>query len=390
MKFLQNFTLFIFIFSSHIFCHTKYELMGFGSPIVDGVFKCESDLDLCDKMNRDLSYHMSGNFPVEFYDKILYASKPLQLGGSAMNTIRATNYILKLFGNYHENKVAFFGSIAQDSNGHFIKNQLNKEGISHYFEELADPKERTSTCIVLIKNLERVLLSDLGSSQKVSKTNFEKYSKEIKSAKFFYSDSYLIGFGFKIFQYVFQILSQESDNTLFTLNLSSDNIIKDYFEKLILILPYADIIFFNEQELNMLKTKFKVDIDDINFLHFFSNQLEKKNKSGRRVFINTRGEKETYINIHNYHNNSTQFKTVPIFQVDVSLIEDFNGAGDSFAGGVIAGYLLGYSIEESVRLGSLLASEIIKLKGFQLPENLDKSVFNIKRLNEECSAHSDL
>src|SRR5690349_3577942 len=77
----------------------KMSIIGFGSPIVDGVIKYESNPQLCEKMKKEFSYHMSENFPIEFYYEMLESSKPYLLGGSAMNTIRAVNYLLNLTNN---------------------------------------------------------------------------------------------------------------------------------------------------------------------------------------------------------------------------------------------------------------------------------------------------
>jgi len=52
-------------------------------------------------------------------------------------------------------------------------------------------------------------------------------------------------------------------------------------------------------------------------------------------------------------------------------IVDTNGAGDAFAGGFLAYYTNGYSIEKSMKAGHMAASVIIQKRGCDIPEKCE-------------------
>ncbi len=53
-----------------------------------------------------------------------------------------------------------------------------------------------------------------------------------------------------------------------------------------------------------------------------------------------------------------------VVEVDPTLIQDTNGAGDSFAGGFLARIVEGASVEEAVETGHAWAAKVIKRAGF--------------------------
>jgi sugar/nucleoside kinase (ribokinase family) len=187
----------------------RMQLMGFGSPIVDGVINYESDPALCEKTKKSFNYHMSEDFPLEFYLEVLNSEHTtILLGGSALNTIRATNFILK---QVQENpKIGFVGAIGKDDHGEFIQNRLQKEKV-HFFNQLFEQTEiRTSTTIVLIEQHDITFFSDLGASLKITEDFFKSLSNEISKTKIFYADAYLIGQTLDCFKYVFQNAETEA------------------------------------------------------------------------------------------------------------------------------------------------------------------------------------
>ena len=75
----------------------------------------------------------------------------------------------------------------------------------------------------------------------------------------------------------------------------------------------------------------------------------------------------TLIYEFDYKENRREIIEIPSEKVDENLIVDLNGAGDGFAGGFFTGILLNLDLYHSGLLGNKIASEIIKLKGFQIP-----------------------
>jgi adenosine kinase len=355
------------------------KLIGFGSPIVDGVFMYDSNPEISKLMKERFKYHMSGgaeNFPFDFYFEIMNSTKPHLLGGSAMNTIRGVNYLLNLHGD-QINSVGFMGSIGNDTFGQFIKEGLKKEGIHYLFEE--QENQRTATVIVVIEKKERIFYSDLGCSGDVTLNHFYNHKNHIGESDIFYADAYLIGRRFECFKFIYESFFDHKHITL-VLNLASHLVIYDYFENFVHIIPFIDVVIVNKEELNMIKKKFiekegNTEVKNFSnekFISFFSNKLGKKNKNKKRVIVNTRGKEDVIIFIQKWddHGKSEEifFRVSPLDNSKIN-IQDLNGAGDAFAAGFLTGIILEKSERESAELGNILAAEVMKLKGFQLPSD---------------------
>ena len=83
-------------------------------------------------------------------------------GGSAMNSARATNYMLK--NQEMENRVTYFGSIGKDTRGKVIENNLKDEGINGNFNHIDD--EPTGSCAVVVVDKDRSLCANLAAACK--------------------------------------------------------------------------------------------------------------------------------------------------------------------------------------------------------------------------------
>jgi adenosine kinase len=333
-------------------------IIGFGSPIVDAILNYDEDPELSEQVKKTLKYHMEDDFPVDFYNSVLTSDKVRSfLGGSAMNTIRLVKHILK------QEKVMFVGSIGQDPNGNFITSSLEKEGI--IFQKEILPRERTSTVIVLVHDTERAFYSDLASSNKISVSHFVNIGQSINNSKIFYADAYLLGTRFDLFEQIYK--TGYAGQATMSIGLASENIIRDNCDKLISLIPYLDMIFCNKIEIETLKTCMgKDDLDSIDFLKDIM-LMDKKNKEKSRIIVMTQSTEDTIIATFDFKND-IEFIRVPVKALDKSMIVDTNGAGDAFSAGFLAGYMSGYDLRDSAKIGNYLASKVIQLKGFQIPE----------------------
>lgn len=364
--------------------NTKYGLIGFGSPIIDNVLEADKDLELSNQIKQKLNYHMSGVFPVEFYQSVLNSQHNIRLlGGSALNSIRVASFLLKKYKNLenegninfknieqtnNDSQLAFIGSIGKDKDGQWITQELENEGVSFLSESFE--KERTSTVIVLVENKERSFYSDLGSSSLITLNHFKVNESILKNSKIFYADAYLIGKRFDVFEYVFKTFY--SENILLSLSTASDFIVRDNADKILELLPYIDILFINLEELSTLRNAMKLNnLNDNEFFNHISLNIDKVNKLKKRIFINTRGNQSSLIYEADFKEGNAKLYTVPVIDLDKRLIIDTNGAGDSFSGGFLAGLLMNFSIQDSAKFGNCVASEIIQLKGFQIPHDMN-------------------
>jgi len=127
------------------------------------------------------------------------------------------------------------------------------------------------------------------------------------------------------------------------------------------VLPYADIVFCNEDEAAALGKKMSWGS---NLADIAKKLVEfpKENSKRTRTVIFTQGAKETIV----VGGNGSVEKYAPI-PVSANEIVDTNGAGDSFVGGFLSQYVQGKPIERCVSVGHYVAMEVIKRSGCTFP-----------------------
>ena len=311
------------------------------------------------------------------YNQIFINSKiELHVGGSALNTIRMTNCILSLFKT--DMITYFFGSTSNDKFGELVVNRLQIEKIS-FLNQLID-KSVTCSNIVLVENKERTFFTNLGVSDKI-KLEFLKENRSLfEELKLFYTDAYLIYRCKEIYNFVYKIFYTR-DDLLLVLGMGSYIAVDEYFNLINEILPFVDIIVINKEENQSLKKHYGKDelTSDEDFLRFLS-ESNKANRNKQRIIVNTRGSLDTIICIKDFGNNKCVVHFVPVETIDPNDIVDYSGAGDAFTGGFLAGLLNNLKYEDCTKLGNLVASEIIKLRGFQIPTNTTKIEIFIKKI----------
>ena len=465
-------------------------IVGFGGPIVDNIVECESNPSLCKKIRSKFDYHMSKNFPKEFYHGLFSENiHKLLIGGSALNSIRITNFIsnklndnkklknffesfkkiksqqLKIPENFYDeknnhiskfsdgipleidsnftknpfyekieygffqfnqninkikniknknlknsyffqesienifyffgqisdfftsklfysntlkgknlenisqktsiinnnentSKISFMGTISNDRYGKLIDEKLKYENINFLPNFITG--KNSSSCLIVIENRERDTYCDLGATEKNNIDFVKNIFLNIKNTKIFYSDAYLINVNFESFEFIYENLYKE--DTIISLSMAADCIIKDNFPKIKKILSYLDLIFLNQSELKQMKIKFnEPNKEDKEFLLFLGKKIKKMNKNKKLIIVNTRGGNSTLVYVKNYKKNKNNIYEIPINYVDTKEIIDFNGAGDAFAGGFLTGYLYNLNIQKAVEFGNYLSSEVIKL-----------------------------
>jgi adenosine kinase len=371
----------------------KLTFIGFGSPIVDGILNYESNPKLAEELKSKMKYHLTKESSKELYYSAFDSEyTEILLGGSALNSVRIINYLLNIFKinklqingydyDIHipdnlssdcmkKNQFGYIGAIGKDKYGDFVKNKLSEEDVVLMGPVVED--KITSTAIVLIESRERNIFAHISASRKIKAEDFQNYSDIISLSKIFYADSYLIKLSFSSYEYVFKIFA--NTEVLLALSLSNDSLIEDNFEKFISLFPHCDIIIGNSEEYEIIKKLMGMAaLETFEFFEKFSEKFEKTNKHKKRIIINTRGKNSTLIYVKDYVINSKELIEVPLIEVDENEIIDLNGAGDGFAGGFFTGILLNLDLYQSGLLGNKIASEIIKLKGFQLPYQLSEN-----------------
>lgn len=95
--------------------------------------------------------------------------------------------------------------------------------------------------------------------------------------------------------------------------------------------------------------------------------LPKKNTARPRTVIITQGTLPTVVAAAGAAGSKPTIKEFKVHKISASEINDTNGAGDAFAGGLVAGIVEGKDLDASVDMGHWLAGESIRLLGPSYP-----------------------
>jgi adenosine kinase len=108
-------------------------------------------------------------------------------GGSCLNSIRSTNFMLK---DTHPGKVGYFGCIGKDDYGKVLEEELKVTGVRGYFHK--DETTPTGTCAVIIKNKDRAMCANLGACVKYPKQHLLDNIEIVKRASLIYTTAFFI------------------------------------------------------------------------------------------------------------------------------------------------------------------------------------------------------
>lgn len=140
----------------------------------------------------------------------------------------------------------------------------------------------------------------------------------------------------------------------FAMNLSAPFIPQFFKAQVDQILPYAELVIGNESEAEAWAKASGLDTTDLNLIAQKIADSPSEVSKPRTVLI-THGAEST---IRAVQGESSAY-THPTPKIPHEQIVDTNGAGDAFAGGVIAGLLSGKSIEGAIDLGHRLGGMCI-------------------------------
>ena len=115
-------------------------------------------------------------------------------GGSALNTIRCTNFMLKASGE--ERACLYFGSIGKDIDvGKRLADGVEEEKLNANFS--IDESTHTGKCACVIHDRERALCADLGAAMKYKTEHMRENISQAESAKILYTTGFFITSNFE-------------------------------------------------------------------------------------------------------------------------------------------------------------------------------------------------
>ena len=253
-------------------------------------------------------------------------------GGSVCNTMRA----MARLGS----EVGYVGKIGDDLYGNIYEEAVKKTGVDPFFVRT----QGISGCstILVSPDGERTMATFLGPAATLC---HEEIPDDIlRNYDCIYIEGYLIS-NDKLFLPVLK--RAKSLGLKIALDLSNFNIVNGFRDLLKEVIPaYVDILFSNESEAEAytgLPAREAVDV----ITKDVETSLVTIGKDG--VLAGQNGQV--------VHEKALESKVI-----------DTTGAGDNFAAGFLYGYSRGATLEQSARIGSLLAGNVIEMFGAQIAE----------------------
>ncbi|MDR2809842.1 MAG: adenosine kinase [Tannerellaceae bacterium] len=259
-------------------------------------------------------------------------------GGSVCNSMRA---LAKLGAH-----AGFIGKVGNDATGSYYEQALRIAGVTPYFTKVEGV---SGCCTVLISpDGERTMATFLGPAPSLKP---EDIREDIIAR---YNSIYIEGYLLVNEPLVRDTMKKaKRAGVKIALDLSNFNIVNAFKDMLDDIIPaYVDILFSNESEAKA-------------FTGLESGDAIRKMAQMVDIAIVTCG-KEGAVVAH-------RDETIRVIAEGGKPL-DTTGAGDHFAAGFLYGLSVGASLEQSARIGSMLAGHVINVIGPQITDDQWKQI----------------
>jgi len=341
-----------------------YSIVGIGDPIVDILSEISINeinkyqLKLGDSIFASEDYNERN---VEMF-KILESMSLVSYtpGGSVQNTLRVLSWYLNNNSSGRKNyKISMLGSVGDDLYKNKIMLSLEDIGVNPILEILQGDK--TSRCGVGLYKKEKLFVTQLRASKRLSSKFIEDNLDKILDHQAFLIEGYLLNNKFDIVKKLCDLFCKRKKMIILT--LSAEFIVQKHYEKIIELGNKSDII-----NGSMGEAKALARIETNNYEEVFRSIFKKLKPNNKRLLLITDGPNGAYCAKYNYENDDFEF----IFhsfakKIKEEEIKDFNGAGDAFLGGFLSEFMKGSSIIQSCKNGINAASVILKNVGCTFP-----------------------
>ncbi len=307
------------------------KVLGIGNAIVDVLCKVDDQFIL----DHDLSKGTMKLVDENEFKKLLSNLKieDTVSGGSVANSIVGMSQL--------GDEVSFIGKVNNDELGQKYIEGLKRENVK-YFYQTKEETTPTGTCLILITpDSERTMCTFLGIAGQI--TDHDIDDDAVKKAEITFLEGYLWDEGepTKAFEKALSLANKSA------MSLSDPFCVDRHKTSFLnLIKNKLDIIFANEKEAMSL-----IDAKNFNEVITFAKNLKK-------LIVVTRSEKGS-IAIFGDEIIETEAKS------NLKIV-DLTGAGDLFAAGFLHGLSNKKSYNESLSLGTQMASKIIQKIGARL------------------------
>lgn len=282
---------------------------------------------------------------IRYAEKVCITNVDQSIGGNAANVSVAARKLGL--------STAIVGSIGDDVNGIAIAHELSVAGVDTTYLQLQKNKETRFSVVLNVKQ-ERTILSYHGD---------RTYRfPALPETHWIYFTS--LGEGTDAMQKALLRYLKKHPNTKLAVNPGSFQM-KNRIDSLRALLPYADLLFVNVEEAQML----------INSKKRPKACLTALRKLGAKTVVITDSDRGAYAA------SQTEMLHMPIYPIK-SIAK--TGAGDAFAGACLAAQQRGKSLSESLQWGAANAAGVIQLigahKGLLTERGVKKIISNYKKI----------
>ena len=301
-----------------------YDLFGIGTALVDYFVKSNDDFLVKNSLIKGATNFLPREKLDELHSKVSGSIFTCLPGDNARNVCEGVSFL--------RGRTAYASSIGEDEAGKIFESSLRVQHIDSFLKKR---QGNTGKILAFITpDHERTFAADLGNSRDYDVLP----TKGIKNSNFLYLTSIMFLTKGKMAQSARNAIEFAKENNLrVSLSLESPPIINKNKDELRRIIPRADILFANEEELEALVGS-KEDEVALDLAEETDIICLKRGMKGSTIFSD--GEKFS----------------IPCYSVKVV---DTTGAGDFYAAGVLFGLSKGKTVEEAGHIGAKLAGKVV-------------------------------
>lgn len=315
---------------------TQIDVLGLGNAIMDVIAPVDDGFLDDHAITKGAMTLIDEARAVTLHKGFEKASKSVMevAGGSGANTIVG---IAKLGLN-----AAYVGKVGDDAVGTRFTKDMRDAGVIFNTKPLVNGPATARSLIAVTPDGERSMNTYLGASTAFAKRDVVK--AQVETARVLYLEGYLFDESPAKAAYVKASEIAQAAGNIVALTLSDAFCVERHRESFRhLVEHHVDILFANEAEILSLYQVDRVDA-----------ALDHLAKIGKVACV-TRSAKGSVIQ------DETRRYHVPAIWAET--LVDTTGAGDQYAAGVLAGYIMGMGWADAGYLGSLCAGEVISHYG---------------------------
>ena len=310
-----------------------FDIVGIGSALVDVTVRVEDSFLEDENLPKGGMTLVDAKRSKLLLDKFPSDKKELSPGGAAANVMASFAHC--------GGKAGFIGKVGEDQMGKYFQSETEKAGVT--FLKLTSPDVPTGTGLTFVTpDGQRTFATHLGAAVEMTPAHLS--ADMLNQAPIIHVEAYLI-FNPELMDFI--IDTAKANGQKISMDLSSYDVVTQNLERLKQIAEsHLDIIFANEDESLAFTGLSPKDALDI-CARLCEIVVVKEGGAGshiakdnRRVFM-------------------------PAEKVQV---QDTNGAGDAYAGGVLLGLCKKIDIESCCKIGTKAGALAVSQRGARLTE----------------------